>query len=76
MHLETKLNVQEKSNQSSIQTECNTLERIKLNERVKMDVKNKDDYSGVCLKRTWYKADICFRRTRSLGTERFTVKFS
>lgn len=44
MHLETKLNVQEKSNQSSIQKECNTLERIKLNERVKMDVKNKDDY--------------------------------
>ena len=43
MHLETKLNVQEKSNQSNIQKECSALERIKLNERVKMDVKNKDD---------------------------------
>ena len=26
-------------------------------------------YSGIYLKRTWYKVDICLRRTRSLGTE-------
>ena len=49
---------------------------ILTSDNVRPFISNEMEYSGICLKRTWYKADICLRRTRSLGTEWFTVKFS